>query len=153
MGSYASKLILVGIAIIALYFGSINAYQATSDITNRTVMLNDTVNFINRICDTGVCTDDMLQDYNLSMSSFGVPVDVKITRYETIVNPNSTTDVTAGTHVSLTPNSNTDIYNQGDTVQVEVHFLGRTPIQKLLWKVMRVFSMNVDFALSGVVRH
>ena len=114
--------------------------------------MNETVNFIDKVTDTGLCTDDNLEDFYLACTGYGVPVDVKVTRQEAIVNPVSK-EAGSGTRVTYTVNSDITVFNQGDIVVVDVKFLSQTNMQRFLWNILRILHFRQDYTFAGMVRH
>lgn len=140
------------LTIILGFFVVFNIFICVQDITNTRTLMNEVDNFIDKVTDTGVCTDKMLSDFYLGCSSCGVPVDVKVKRYEKVVNPVSK-DTESGTQLTYTINSDLTVFNQGDIVQVSLKFIGPTGLQRIVWSVLRIFQPQTDFDFAGLVRN
>lgn len=152
METVVGKVIGVIFAIIALFYISINNYVCLNEITSRRALVNETTNFINKVTDTGVCDEDMLEDFYLGCSSHGEIVDVTARRYESVVNPISS-NTSGGTKVTYIINSDINEFNQGDVLQVEIKFASDTGMKVLLWKTLHLFNPRLDFFFAGMVRH
>lgn len=133
-------------------YGLFSTFACVKLVTARHEMLNETNSFIDQVTDTGICTDATLQNYYLDMASHGYSVDVGVKRYEAVVNPVSQ-DTDKGTQVTYIPNSDISLYNQGDFVQVKVHFVSDSSMARIVYRVVHIFFPLSDFELSGMVRN
>lgn len=152
METVSSKMIGVILFVLCLFFIPTSIYVCINDITSTRTIMNETRNFIDKVADSGVCTDEMLSDFYLGCSSCGVPVNTKVKRYEAVINPVAQ-DTESGTQLTYTPNSDISTFNQGDVVAVDLEFIAPTGLQRIVWSVLRLFSPQTNFHLAGLVRN
>lgn len=152
MNHIATKIIGVIVVVLCALYISFNCYASVKTMTNRNEMLSETDNFINKVCDSGTCSDAMLQDYYLAMSSHGYAVNVDVNHYEAIVNPLGD-DANAGTQTTYIKSSDISLYDTGDMIQVKVHFISEPSMNRIVYRIMHLYTPMIDFELSGMVRN
>lgn len=150
-----SKILGIVLAFILLAFAPLTINSLTSDLTMKRASLNEVTNFINKVTDTERITDVELKDFYLGCASHGVSADVKITRYERIVNPDKTVvnpDGSYGTTTTYVASTNIQSWNKGDVIQVTFKALDWTGSQRILMQLMKLAQPKFEFTLAGKVR-
>jgi hypothetical protein len=148
MTDILSKAIAFILALILMVAAPLTIYTFAEDAKAKRIVMNETLNMIDGVIDTGSLPDSVLSDFYLAASSQGLLVDVIVTRYLKVVVP----DGSGGTYSTYVIADNIKKYNKGDTIQVRVYALGYTGTQRILQQIMGVVTDKIDFTLSGVVR-
>ena len=154
MTGFINRMLGLFIAFVLLVFVPMLISICLSDLKMQRGTLNEVANLIEKVTDTGVLTDAWLKDFYTGMSSHGAKTDIKITRQELVVNPLNP-DATGNfeTYSTYTPNEDIMKWNQGDIIQVEVHYLSESGIQRVVYSILKMFIPENDFKLAGMVRN
>lgn len=152
MENSASKIIGILVITTVFIYSMFATYACVRLVTARHEMLNEVNDFVDKVTDTGICTDETLQNFYLDMASHGYAVDITVKRYESVVNPISQ-DTDKGTQVTYIPNSDISIYNQGDEIKVNVHFISDSSMSRIAYRVVHIYFPIIDFDIAGMVRN
>lgn len=148
MSDIFSKILGIVLAFILLVFAPLTINMLSNDLTMKRASINEVTNFIDRVTDTGRITEIELKDFYLGCASHGVSADVKIKRYEKVINP----DNAGGTYVSYILSSDIYNWNRGDVLQVTFKAVDWTGAQRILWQLLRLSQPKFEFTLAGKVR-
>ena len=145
MENSASKIIGILVITTVFIYSMFATYACVRLVTARHEMLNEVNDFVDKVTDT-------LQNFYLDMASHGYAVDITVKRYESVVNPISQ-DTDKGTQVTYIPNSDISIYNQGDEIKVNVHFISDSSMSRIAYRVVHIYFPIIDFDIAGMVRN
>lgn len=141
-------IIVVGFLMLPIYYmGVIEMAKAPE------VLLNETQLFLDKVSDTKKITKADLEDFTLAMSSTSVPVKFEIFKEIHQVNPDptSTTDPKA-TYSTWVPEDDIYNYKSGDIIIIRVDQIGKNLYQSFSIKSLGMYTPEVDFHLSRMVR-
>ena len=136
------------LAFILLAFAPLTINMLSNDLTAKRESINEVTNFINVVSDTGRITENQLKDFYTGCASHGIAFDVKIKRYQKILNPGNF----KGTTVSYILNDNIKQFNKGDIIQVSLQAVDWSGSERILWQIFRLSQPKFEFTLAGKVR-
>lgn len=158
MTDIINKLISVILCFCMLIFAPMVFMTLNRSVTMNRSILNEMANFVDKICDNGVLTKDDMSDLYLAVNSFGVPMDVTLSRYVRMVNP---TQDSKGTYAVYTASEVIDQdkletkdyqFDKGDILQLEVRALNYTSSQQIMYNILKISEKKFSQVLAGRVR-
>ena len=149
MSDILSKILGIILAFVLLAFAPLTINMLTNDLASKRESINEVTNFIDFVTDKRSITDSELKDFYTGCASHGIACDVKIKRYEKVINPNNNME---GTSVSYILNDNIKKWNKGDIIQVSFKAVDQFGSQKILWQLFRLSQPDFEFTLAGKVR-
>ena len=144
-----NKLIAVIIAFMLLILAPLVIHNLSMELTMKRSIMNEMVNVIDKVTDTGRITNEQLEDFYIVCSTYGITTDVIIERYAKEVNPTETGD-TYTKYVKKVDNKN---YEQGDIIKVSVKAISYTGPQKMAHYILHISQPKFECTLSGMVRN
>jgi hypothetical protein len=148
MSDILSKILGIVLAFILLAFAPLTINMLSNDLTSKRESINEVTNFIDMVTVSGRITDNELKTFYAGCASHGIAFDVKIKRFQKIINPSNI----GGTSVSYILNDNIKSFDKGDIVQVNLKAVDLSGSQKLLWQFFRLSQPKFEFTLAGKVR-
>lgn len=140
---------ILGVLLCFLMILAMIANVIVSDqVQARRSIVAEVTNFVDEVTDTGVLDDARLSDLYLGCSAYGPVVDVQVTRYVRIVNP----DGVGSVYITYVASEELSTWNKGDLVKVSVQEVGPSGLSGFLYRVFNMSIAPVDFTLSGRVR-
>lgn len=131
MKQITSWLIGTILAFFLLLVAPIVLMATFDDINARRQIDNEIVTFIDEVRDTRTITEEMLADVNLAVNSYGMSIQLNITRYAKVVNPDPRKG-DGSTYTSYVAADDFHNFATGDRIKVEGVVVGRTTARKLL---------------------
>lgn len=143
------KMIATILAFIILFMGPAVDMTLASDLAMQRGTYNEVVNFIDKVRDSGTINDVERADFILGCSSYGAVTDVEIRRLVKLTAP----DGMGGTKDVYSLVDDTAKFNKGDMITVRLKVIDYTGAQRLVFRIMNVFTPKFEFTLSGKVRN
>lgn len=142
---------ILGVILVFFMALSMVANAVVSEqLQARRSIVSEVTNFIDETTDTGGFDDARLADFYLGCNAYGPLVDVQITRYVKVVNPDP---VNAGqTLTTYIVSTDITTWNKGDIIKVSVEEVGPTGFASFLYRMFHISLAPVEFSLSGRVR-
>ena len=146
---FVNKIVTVVLTFIMLVIAPITWEYVRSEMITERLVLNEMVQFLDRVTDKGTITAEDLDDLYLGVNSTGGTYDVEVKRYVRM----STSDEFGNPRtIYLSVPYEGETMNLGDIVKVTVDDVGRSPAKRLLWTLLRVDAGESRFSLSAMVR-
>lgn len=148
MNSLMGKIIGTILVFMLMVVAPLTIWTFSEDLTAKRGILNETTNFLDKVTDTGILSDNQIADFYLGCSSYGFVADVQIFRYMKVVSP----DGIGGTVVNYVVADNLTTWNKGDVIKVRVTALDYTGAQRLAMELLHLFTDKLDYTLAGMIR-
>lgn len=142
------------VALILLFIGLVVTPFVNTAVTeenaNRISMLYDITSFVDEVVDSRQITDSMLKSFNTKISSYGIPVDYKITREMLDIEPDPLH--TGEYYPAYIATDSNRSYNQGDHITIHVYSSGNSTPMTLANRVANIYAGEVDIEISARIR-
>lgn len=121
-----------------------------NEMLDRRLIIDDVCNFIDEVVDSRQVTDEMLEELNVNLASYGVTVDYKISHYARTVNP----DPLSGDDYYATYVLQDDYktFAKGDKISVRVYAIGYSTTEALAHRITGLFVKDLDKTITARIR-
>lgn len=147
MFDIVGKFLTLFLALMTLIGSQLWSAERLNTVRVNLVMAEAEV-FKDKVCDSGVLSQKMIDDFYLGCSSHGAVVDIKIERYKGIVNP----DGNGSTYMTYTPMENIYKFDKGDIVKIKVKELEGTGVHRMYYNMVHFYKQPLDITIPGMVR-
>ena len=148
MDGFLSKCISIIIIFVMLIVAPLINIYGTHEMQGRMMVLNDTSNFLDKVCDKGEITQEDIDEFYSTIASRGMILDASIDRLIKTVtkmdNGELSTAYIAADDISK--------LSQGNLVLVRIEEVSTTPYKKLLRTFLRINEPKYSLTLSKMVR-
>ncbi len=148
MSDFVNKIVTLIMIFVLLVLSPLLISYMTTDMKAQRLVLNETIQFIDKVTDKGTITQEDLDQFYLNINSHGMVLDAKVKRLVRVA--------------SLLPDGSvktvyfavddTSVMNTGDIIQVTVRELGISAVRSLTYKLLRIDTGTFQFTLAGGVR-
>lgn len=150
MNDIFGKVLGALIAFILLFIAPFTWATLSNEMVARRTIMNEMQTFIDETIDSRQVTDAQLEDLYLGISGLGPVLDVEVSRYVRVVDPDPKID--GGIYTTYVYSDDNRVYNQGDKVKLRVHAIGYTGTQKVLRSTIGAWLPKIDYTFSARVR-
>lgn len=148
MKGFLSQLIsLILIFFMLIVSPLINDY-GIQEMENRTKILENTSEFLDKVTDKGSISDDDLNEFYLEIEAHGLVLNVEVSRFVKTATMGPTGEVNT-TYMAA---DDMTVLNTHDIVQVKLTELSVTPYQKLLRMFLRLNRNNYELQMAKMVK-
>lgn len=150
MGDIFGKIYGALIAFVLLFLAPFTWATLSNEMVARRTIMNEMQTFIDETIDTRKVSDLQLQDLYTGIAGLGPVLDVEVTRYTKVVDPDPTK--AGGIHTTYVLSDDNTTYNQGDKVKVRVHAISYTGAEKMMRATVGLLLPQIDYTFVGRVR-
>lgn len=137
------------IIVFVIVLCMITLYSLQRDFMRNRKIMNEIVQLIDVVTDSGTLSESRLRDFHLSIAEHGILSEINITRFISVINPAPD----GGIQETYIPVPFTNYFNKTDIIQVKVTAVELSTAQRLLGKFFRFPLNSLDITLAGMVRH
>lgn len=143
-----TALVIAGFLFMPIYYSSLIDMAKSQEI-----LLNEVQLFIDKVSDTNIITQADLEDFTLAMSGTSIPIKFEIFREARQVNPDpASTTIPRKTYTTWVPTDEVYEYDDGDIIIIDVDQVGKNFYQSFSLRALGMYTPEVSFRLSRMVR-
>lgn len=156
MSDIINKIITIVLIFVLLILAPLLISDMISDMQARRLILNEATQFLDKVTDKGLITEDDLNQFYLSINSHGKIMDAYVKRLIRVaIMPEGELKTVYFTQdfVDGAGAGGDDIeLNTGDVVQVAVREIGYSAVRNLVYRILGIDTGSFEFTLAGAVR-
>lgn len=163
MSDFLNKVITIILIFVLLVLAPLLISYMSTDMVTERLVLNDVTQFIDKVTDKALITQQDLDELYMAVNSHGNSFDVDVYRYQ-LVEEDLPGEKTKTLYLKLddveileaAEDNEKDKYkvklNIKDVVKVHVEESALSPGKRLFWTILRVDKGKFSFSLAGTVR-
>lgn len=164
MSDFVNKVITIILIFVMLVLAPLLISYMSTDMVTERLVLNDVSQFIDKVTDKAMITDQDLNTLYLDVNSHGQAYEVTVSRYQMLEEPEPAPNggESESTHMVYVRMDDMDNLVAGDiekvelnvkdVVKVHVQEISMSTGKRLMWTLLRVDKGKFEFSLAGTVR-
>ncbi len=164
MSDFVNKVITIILIFVMLVLAPLLISYMSTDMVTERLVLNDVSQFLDKVTDKAMITEQDLNTLYLDVNSHGQAYEVIVSRYQMLEEPEPApgggeSESTHMVYVRMDDMDNLvagDIekveLNVKDVVKVHIQEISMSTGKRLLWTLLRADKGKFEFSLAGTVR-
>ena len=164
MSDFVNKVITIVLIFVMLVLAPLLISYMSTDMVTERLVLNDVSQFIDKVTDKAMITEQDLNTLYLDVNSHGQAYEVVVSRYQMLEEPEPAPGgaESESTHIVYVRMDDMDSLIEGDidtielnikdVVKVHVEEVSMSTGKRLMWTLLRVDRGKFEFSLAGTVR-